>query len=97
MSNSQGAGSAVALVTNIAANLIAIISFIAFVNGVLQWFGSLVGAHYLTVEFVLGKIFIPFSWLMGVESDVRDSLDFSYFLHSWEIFLKIKSNEVIVL
>jgi len=66
----QGAASAVAIVTNIAANLIAIISFVAFVNGLLQWFGGLVGAEYLTVEYVLGKIFIPIAWLMGVENDV---------------------------
>jgi pyrimidine nucleoside transport protein len=58
-------------VTNIGANLIAIISFVSFINAVLQWFGSLVGAHYLTFEFVLGKIFIPISWLMGVENNVR--------------------------
>ena len=56
--------------TNIGANLIAIISFVSFINAVLQWFGSLVGADYLTFEFVLGKIFVPISWLMGVENDV---------------------------
>ena len=59
--------------TNIGANLIAIISFVAFVNAVRQWFGSLVGADYLTFEFVLGKIFVPISWLMGVENNVRQS------------------------
>jgi nucleoside permease NupC len=57
-------------VTNIGANLIAIISFVSFINAVLQWFGTLVGADYLSFEFVLGKIFIPISWLMGVESNV---------------------------
>ena len=55
---------------NIGANLIAIISFVAFLNAMLQWFGGLVGADYLTFEFVLGKMFVPISWLMGVENDV---------------------------
>lgn len=89
---SQGAGSAVALVTNIAANLIAIISFIAFINGVLQWFGSLVGAHYLTFEFILGKIFIPVSWLMGVENDdletVGQLLGIKTFVNTLVAYLK---------
>jgi nucleoside permease NupC len=55
--------------------LIAIISFVGFINAVLQWFGSLVGADYLTFEFVLGKIFVPISWLMGVENDVSVKTD----------------------
>jgi pyrimidine nucleoside transport protein len=62
-------------VTNIGANLIAIISFVAFINAVLQWFGSLVGADYLTFEFVLGKIFVPISWLMGVENNVSELIE----------------------
>jgi pyrimidine nucleoside transport protein len=43
---------------------------VSFINAVLQWFGGLVGADYMSFEFVLGKIFIPISWLMGVESEV---------------------------
>ena len=57
-------------VSNIGANLIAIISFVAFLNAILQWFANLVGIEYLTFEFLLGKVFIPISWLMGVEYDV---------------------------
>jgi pyrimidine nucleoside transport protein len=52
--------------------MIAILAFVAFINGVLQWLGSLVGADYLTFEFILGKVFVPISWLMGVESKVKD-------------------------
>ena len=58
------------LVANIAGSLIAVIAFIAFVNGVLGWFGSLVGIQNLSIELIFGYVFIPLAWLMGVEYKV---------------------------
>ena len=46
------------------------LAFIAFINGVLLWCGSLVGIEDLTFEYVLGILFIPAAWLMGVETAV---------------------------
>ncbi len=46
----QGAANAVFLVLNIIANLIAFLAFIAFLNGIISWFGSLLGAPYITFE-----------------------------------------------
>ena len=54
------------MVGNIAGSLIAFLAFVAFINGVLSWFGGLVGAPFLTLEYLLGWIFYPLSWIMGV-------------------------------
>ena len=44
----KGASTAIALVANIAANLIAFLAFLAFFNGVLSWLGSMVGKPELS-------------------------------------------------
>jgi nucleoside permease NupC len=46
----KGAMMGIQLVLGIIANLIAFISFIAFVNGMLSWFGMLLGFEGLTLE-----------------------------------------------
>jgi hypothetical protein len=46
----KGAITAVQLVLGIIANVIAFVSFIAFLNGVLSWLGILVGAEGLTFQ-----------------------------------------------
>jgi pyrimidine nucleoside transport protein len=46
----QGAANAVFLVANIIANLIAFLAFIAFLNGVISWYGNLLVAPYITFE-----------------------------------------------
>jgi nucleoside permease NupC len=46
----KGAVIAAQLVLGIIANVIAFVSFVAFLNGVLSWLGMLVGAEGLTFE-----------------------------------------------
>ena len=46
----KGASTAIALVANIAANLIAFLAFLAFFNGVLSWLGSMVGRPETSFE-----------------------------------------------
>jgi pyrimidine nucleoside transport protein len=46
----KGALLGIQLVLGITANLIAFVSFIAFLNGVLSWLGNLVGVETLTLE-----------------------------------------------
>jgi pyrimidine nucleoside transport protein len=46
----KGALQGIQLVLGITANLIAFVSFIAFLNGVLSWLGNLVGVETLTLE-----------------------------------------------
>ncbi|XP_077291965.1 putative transporter YutK isoform X2 [Arctopsyche grandis] len=70
----KGASAAISLVLNIAANLIAFVSLVAFLNGVLNWLGVLIGWDFLTFEWIFGKIFIPLSWVMGVPWEECDSV-----------------------
>jgi len=64
---SRGAMSVVKIVGYICASLIAFISFIALINGVLGWLGSLVGMPFpLTFEYLASLVFWPVAWLMGV-------------------------------
>lgn len=65
----KGAMLGIQLVLGIIASLIAFVSFVAFFNGILSWFGMLVGVEGLTLEFILGKVFIPLAWIMGVKWD----------------------------
>jgi CNT family concentrative nucleoside transporter len=62
----QGAGDGLHLSLNIAAMLIAFLSLIALVNGVLGWFHGLVPFIPGTLQQILGMIFAPLAWLMGV-------------------------------
>ncbi|XP_049882684.1 solute carrier family 28 member 3-like isoform X2 [Pectinophora gossypiella] len=62
----RGATNGIALVLNIIANLVAFVSLIAFLNGVLGYSGGLLGFPELSLEWIMGKVFIPLCWLMGV-------------------------------
>ncbi|KDR11084.1 Sodium/nucleoside cotransporter 1 [Zootermopsis nevadensis] len=70
----NGALLGIQMVLGIAANLIAFVSFIAFINGVLSWLGMLVGIEALTLEFITGKVFIPLAWIMGVKWEECDEV-----------------------
>ena len=61
-----GALEAMRLAANIAALLIAFIALVALLNAVLAWFGALVGVPGLSFERILGWLFAPFAFLMGV-------------------------------
>ncbi len=67
---------AVFLVANIAAAIVAMLAFVAFLNGIVGWLGDLVDAQELlgiderlSIEYILGKLFIPLAWLMGVPTE----------------------------
>lgn len=62
-----GASQAIPLVLNIGANLIAFLALLAAVNACLSWYGALVGIDNLSFELVCSYLFMPFSFLMGIE------------------------------
>jgi len=68
----NGASQSVFLVGNIAGSLIAFLAFVAFLNGLLGWFGGLVGAPFLSFEYLLGWIFYPLAFIMGVPCGKTD-------------------------
>jgi CNT family concentrative nucleoside transporter len=61
----------------IAAMLMAFIGLIAMLNGLLGWVGDLIGQPTLTLEALLGWVFRPLAWLLGVpwsEAELAGSL-----------------------
>merc|ERR1711971_174241 len=63
----QGASSAGILVVNITAIVVAFIAFMAFLNSVVAFLGDQVGVSGLSFDIIIGKIFIPLTFCMGVE------------------------------
>eukprot|EP00092_Neocalanus_flemingeri_P001746 GFUD01001864.1.p1 GENE.GFUD01001864.1~~GFUD01001864.1.p1 ORF type:complete len:670 (-),score=45.20 GFUD01001864.1:110-2119(-) len=65
----QGASSAGILVVNITAIVVAFLAFMAFLNSVVAFLGDLVGISGLSFDVILGKVFIPLTFVMGIEWD----------------------------
>jgi CNT family concentrative nucleoside transporter len=63
-----GASDGIKLAVNVGAMLIVFLALTAFVNAVLGWAGSLFGVS-LSLELLLGWIFSPLAFLLGVPSD----------------------------
>ncbi|KAG5677451.1 hypothetical protein PVAND_007209 [Polypedilum vanderplanki] len=63
---SSGASNATDLILNIIANLVAFVAFIAFADGMVKWITYLMGFEDVGVQYILGKIFMPVSWIIGV-------------------------------
>nr|KAG5697322.1 hypothetical protein BaRGS_004988 [Batillaria attramentaria] len=61
-----GASQSIALVANIAANLIAFLALLAFVNATLAWFGAFVCLPNLSFESICHYLLMPVVYLMGV-------------------------------
>lgn len=57
---------AIGLVLGIIANLIAFVSFVAFLNGLVGWLGVLVGFDDLSFQKILAKLFIPLAYILGI-------------------------------
>ncbi|XP_020284175.1 solute carrier family 28 member 3-like [Pseudomyrmex gracilis] len=84
----NGALAALPIILGIIANIVAFVSFIAFVNAVFSWCGGLVGYEALSLEIILAKIFMPLSWIMGVPWDECEKVGML-------IGLKVVINELI--
>ena len=65
----SGAASGMRLAVNVGAMLLAFIALIAMLNGILGALGGYVGIEDLTIEYILGLIFQPIAWLIGVPWD----------------------------
>lgn len=50
----------------IIANLIAFIAFLAFADSIVKYIFYLVGLNEVGIQFILGRLFIPCSWALGV-------------------------------
>ncbi|EHS1185378.1 NupC/NupG family nucleoside CNT transporter [Vibrio vulnificus] len=61
-----GASVGLQLALNVGAMLLAFIGLIAMINGLLGWAGGLFGMENLTLELILGWVFAPLAFLIGV-------------------------------
>ncbi len=62
----EGAESGMKLALNVGAMLLAFIALIALVDAILVKCGLIFGVHGLTLEWILGELFRPLAYLMGV-------------------------------
>ncbi|QWI73265.1 NupC/NupG family nucleoside CNT transporter (plasmid) [Bacillus mycoides] len=64
----KGAQEGMQIVLSVAAMLMAFIAIVALLNGILGGIGSLFGFNGLTLEMILGYVFAPLAWLIGIPS-----------------------------
>ncbi|NXN97738.1 S28A1 protein, partial [Rhinopomastus cyanomelas] len=64
---SNGAAASVGLVANIAANLIAFLAVLEFINAALRWFGEMVDIEGLSFQMICSYILMPLAFLMGAD------------------------------
>jgi concentrative nucleoside transporter, CNT family len=66
MAASQGAQTGVKLAVAVGAMLLAFVALVALANGILGGFGNLVGIKGLSFQGILGQVFAPIMYLLGV-------------------------------
>lgn len=62
----SGAASGMKLAVNVGAMLLAFIALIAMLNGLIGYIGSLFDIDDLSIQMILGYIFQPIAWLLGI-------------------------------
>ncbi|MDH3621111.1 MAG: NupC/NupG family nucleoside CNT transporter [Gammaproteobacteria bacterium] len=62
----NGAMTGLQVALSVGAMLVAFVGLIYLVNGLLGQFGGLVGIEDLTIQWILGKLFAPIAFLLGV-------------------------------
>ncbi|MEH7541675.1 MULTISPECIES: NupC/NupG family nucleoside CNT transporter [Bacillus cereus group] len=73
----RGAQEGIQIVVSVAAMLMAFIAIVAFANGIIGGIGSLFGVQGLSLELILGYVFAPLAWLIGVPAaDVMQAASF---------------------
>jgi CNT family concentrative nucleoside transporter len=70
----EGAGAGLRLALNVGAMLLAFIALVAVVNAGFGKIGGLFGFEALSLEWLLGQVFRPLAWLMGVPWEEADQV-----------------------
>ncbi|MCT4585014.1 MAG: NupC/NupG family nucleoside CNT transporter [Peptostreptococcaceae bacterium] len=65
---SRGTSEGLGLAMNVAAMLLSFTALMALLNGIVSGMGSVVGMDYLSLEWILGRLFAPIAFLMGIPS-----------------------------
>ncbi|XP_044518098.1 sodium/nucleoside cotransporter 2-like [Gracilinanus agilis] len=84
---SSGAADSIGLIANIAANLIAFLAVLAFINAALSWLGEMVDIEGLTFQVISSYILRPIAFMMGVDWEdcpmVAEMLGIKFFLNEF--------------
>uniref|UniRef100_A0A8C7XPZ7 Sodium/nucleoside cotransporter n=1 Tax=Oryzias sinensis TaxID=183150 RepID=A0A8C7XPZ7_9TELE len=98
---SSGASASIGLVANIAANLIAFLAILAFINQALSWLGGMVGYPEITFQLICSYVFMPVAFMMGIPYDesftVAELIGTKVFLNefvAYEKLSELKSNRL---
>ena len=62
----RGTSEGLKLALNVGAMLLSFIAIVALVNALIGWVGGLFGMDYLSLEWILGRLFAPLAYVMGV-------------------------------
>lgn len=62
----SGASEGLSLALNVGAMLLAFVALIAMVNAMISWFGGMIGMDYLNLSWILGRLFAPVAYIMGI-------------------------------
>ncbi|XP_072551937.1 sodium/nucleoside cotransporter 1 [Salminus brasiliensis] len=98
---SAGASASIGLVANIAANLIAFLAILDFINAALKWLGGMVGKPDITFELICSYVFMPVAFMMGIPVEesftVAELIGTKLFLNefiAYEKLSKLKNNRL---
>jgi CNT family concentrative nucleoside transporter len=67
----NGAALGIRIAGTIIASLLCIIAAVALLNGLLTWWGRYINIDNLTIQLIIGYIFYPIAFLLGVPRDNR--------------------------
>ncbi|XP_067246600.1 sodium/nucleoside cotransporter 1 isoform X2 [Chanodichthys erythropterus] len=90
---SSGASASIGLVANIAANLIAFLAILDFINATLRWLGGMVGYSDVSFELICSYVFMPVAFMMGIPYDesftVAELIGTKLFLNEFVAYEKL--------
>ncbi|XP_042351549.1 sodium/nucleoside cotransporter 1 [Plectropomus leopardus] len=92
---SSGASASIGLVANIAANLIAFLAILGFINEALSWLGGMVGYPSITFQMICSYAFMPVAFMMGIPYEesftVAELIGTKLFLNEFVAYQKLSA------
>ncbi|XP_066491550.1 sodium/nucleoside cotransporter 2-like [Tiliqua scincoides] len=91
----NGAAVSVGLVANIAANLIAFLAVLAFINAILAWLGGMVNVPELSFQMICSYVLVPVAFLLGASWEdaplVAEMLGIKIFLNEFVAYQQLST------
>ncbi|XP_026565594.1 sodium/nucleoside cotransporter 2 isoform X3 [Pseudonaja textilis] len=91
----NGASVSVGLVANVAANLIAFLALLAFINAALSWLGGMVNVPQLSFQLICSYVLMPLAFLLGASWEesflVAEMLGVKFFLNEFVAYQQLST------